>query len=488
MTWDAVVVGSGPNGLAAAVALAQEGAAVLVLEAASTPGGATRTEELTLRGFRHDHCSAVHPMGVLSPFFRSLPLGEHGLVWRSGAYSFAHPLDDQPAVLVSRSVEETAARLGVDDAAYRRVLRPYLGKPHAFMKDALAPLGMPSNPLRLARFGLIGLQGAVGFGERTFEGEAARALLAGCAAHSILPLERRLTAALGLMFAITSHIEDWPVAEGGSAAITGALESLLRSLGGEVRCGVEVKTLADLPPARAYLFDTTPRALARICEPVLPPSYRAALAKFRYGPGVFKVDWALDGPIPWRDREVGKASTVHVGGTMAQVAAAERAPWEGRLAERPFVMVCQQSALDPTRAPAGKHTGYGYIHVPPGWEGDATDAIEAQIERFAPGFRDRILAKSTITTAGFEASNANLIGGAIGGGVADLKQAFLRPVARVNPYTTPHPRIFLCSGSTPPGGGVHGMAGYHAARAARRRLSAPVLALGHREVGSGTDD
>jgi phytoene dehydrogenase-like protein len=468
---DAVVVGSGPNGLSAAVALAREGASVLVLEARDEIGGGTRTGELTLPGFRHDVCSACHPMGILSPFFRSLPLEQHGLRWVLPPASVAHPLDDQDAVLLRRSLPETARDLGADAAAYERLVAPFLVDSHDWMDDLLAPLRIPKHPFRMLRFGLRAIRSAAGLARSRFRTERARALFAGCAAHSILPLDRPLTAAVGLVFCFTGHVEAWPVAEGGSAAIARALAGLLTSLGGRIETGRTVRTLDDLPAARAYLFDTSPAQLADTAEAVLPASYVRRLRRYRYGPGVFKVDWALDGPIPWRDPAILQASTVHVGGTLDEVAAAEGAVWRGEHPERPFVMLCQQSQFDRSRAPDGKQTGYAYCHVPPGSTVDLTEAVERQVERFAPGFRDRILARHAMTTADFERYNPSFVGGAITGGVADIGQLFTRPVARANPYTTPNRRIFLCSASTPPGGGVHGMCGYHAARAALGRLA-----------------
>jgi len=467
---DAVVVGSGPNGLAAAVALAQTGVSVRVLEARETVGGGMRTAELTLPGFRHDVCSGCHPMGVLSPFFRRLPLDEHGLTWVRPRVSVAHPLDDEPAVLLQRSVAATAEGLGGDGHAYRRRFEPFVRSPHELLEALLGPLRIPRYPVQLARFGLPGLRSATGAYASWFRGERARALLAGCAAHSILPLDRPLTAAVGMIFALTGHVDEWPVAAGGSQAIADALASLLRSLGGTVDLGTSVRSLSDVPPARVVLFDTSPAQLASICGPVLPAGYVRRLRRFRYGPGVFKLDLALDGPIPWRDPACREAATVHLGGTLREIAAAEGAVWRGEHPERPFVLVVQQSEFDPTRAPAGKHTGYAYCHVPAGSQVDCTEAIERQVERFAPGFRDRILARHRMTTADLERDNANYVGGAITGGVADLWQFYSRPVARLDPYGTPNPRIFICSASTPPGAGVHGMCGWFAAQSALKRL------------------
>ncbi|MBS2022961.1 MAG: NAD(P)/FAD-dependent oxidoreductase [Deltaproteobacteria bacterium] len=475
---DVVIVGSGPNGLAAAIALQQAGAQVLVLEGHRELGGGMRSAELTLPGFLHDVCSAAHPMGILSPYLRTLPLEQHGLVWMKPKVSVAHPLDEGDAVLLHKSVDETARALGVDERAYRSLVTPFLRDPHAMFADALAPLRIPKHPLRMARFGLHAIRSAVGLAGR-FSTPQARALLAGCAAHSILPLEQPLTAAVGLIFLLAGHVEEWPVARGGSRSITNALVSLLRSLGGEVRTDTFVRTLSDLPPARRVLFDTSPAQLALICAPVLPNGYVRRLLQYRYGPGVFKIDYALDGPIPWRDARCREASTVHVGGTLEQLAEAEGAVGRGEHAARPFVMVVQQSECDDTRAPAGKHTGYAYVHVPSGSTIDQTEVIEAQLERFAPGFKQRVLARHTMGTQALAEYNANNVGGAITGGMADLGQLFTRPVARLDPYTTPNPRVLICSASTPPGGGVHGMCGYFAAQRALKGLERiPVASFG----------
>jgi phytoene dehydrogenase-like protein len=473
MSVDAVVVGAGPNGLAAAVELARDGASVRVIEARATIGGGTRTAELTLPGFHHDVCSGCHPTGILSPFFRMLDLEAHGLRWLLPPASVAHPLDDEPAVMLRRSLDETAAALGEDAERYRRTFAPFLRDPHGLLADLMGPLRLPKHPILTARFGLPGLLPATVLLRARFGGTRARAVLAGCAAHSILPLDRPLTGAVAMIFALSAHVENWPVAAGGSQAITDALASLLRSLGGRIETGVHVRRLADLPPARVVLFDTSPAALAEICGAALPAGYVRRLRRYVYGPGVFKLDWALDGPIPWRDPRCLDASTVHVGGSLEEIAAAEAAVWCGAHPERPFLILIQQSQFDPARAPSGKHTGYAYCHVPAASDVDCTDAIERQIERFAPGFRDRILARHRMGPADLERDNPNYVGGAVTGGVGDLSQLFTRPVARVDPYATPHPRVFICSASTPPGGGVHGMCGWFGARSAIRRLNAP---------------
>jgi len=467
---DVVVVGSGPNGLAAAIALAREGMSVLVLEAAAQIGGGTRTAELTLPGFAHDVCSAVHPMGILSPFFRTLPLREHGLEWIAPPASVAHPMPDGSAVVLRRSLEQTGAGLGRDAAAWSRLVGPFLGDPHGLLSDLMAPLRIPEHPIQLARFGLRAAFSANRLSRLVFREERARALFAGCAAHSLLPLTWPLTAALGLIFAITGHVEDWPVARGGSQAIGRALAAYLESLGGRIETGRRIEKLDELPPSRAVLFDTSPELLARIAGDALPAGYRRRLGRYRYGPGVFKLDWALDGPIPWQDAACLEASTVHVGGTLEEICASERDMYRGVHAERPFLIVCQQSQFDPSRAPEGKHTGYAYCHVPHGSTLDMRSAIESQIERFAPGFRDRILARHAMGPGDFERINPNYKGGAITGGAADAFQLFTRPVARLDPYSTPNPRLFLCSASTPPGGGVHGQCGYWAAQSALKRL------------------
>ena len=468
---DAVVVGAGPNGLAAAIELARAGRSVLVLERAGVVGGGTRTAELTLPGFRHDVCSAIHPLAAGSPFLRSLALHRFGLELLEPPVQAAHPLDDGSAVAVHRSVDQTAAGLGIDAAAYASLIGPLAREWDALAEIVLGPPRLPRHPALAARFGLSGLQPADVLARRVFGGERARALLAGMAAHSIQPLSAPGTAAFGLVLLALAHATGWPVARGGSAAIASALRACLEALGGELETGHEVRSLRDLPPARAVLFDLTPRQLLSICGPGdLPSSYRRALARFRYGPGAFKLDYALSGPVPWQAAECRAAGTVHLGGTLAEISASEASVAAGRHPERPYVLVAQPAVIDPSRAPGGGHTLWAYCHVPNGSSADMTAAIEAQIERFAPGFADLVLARAARGPAQLEADNPNYVGGDINAGAATLRQTLARPVVRLNPYATPNRALFVCSASTPPGGGVHGMCGYHAARAALRTV------------------
>lgn len=466
---DVAVIGSGPNGLAAANVLVDAGLSVSVFEAHDEIGGGTRTGPLTLPGFAHDFCSAVHPMGILSPVFRSLELEQHGLRWILPPASVAHPLEGRDAVLLYKSLERTAEGLGRDGKTWSRVMQPFLRAGQPLVESLLAPLRWPRTPIAMARFGAFSAFSANRLARLLFREEAARAVFAGCAGHSILPLERVLSGAFALLFAFTTHMEDWPVAAGGSHAITRALARRLEGIGGQIETRRPIDALADLPPSRFVLFDTSPDQVARIAGDALPARYRARLGRYRYGPAAFKVDWALDGPIPWADPRCLEASTVHVGGTLEEIALSEREMASGRTPERPYLILCQQSDFDETRAPAGQRTGYAYCHVPPGSTVDMTEAIEAQVERYAPGFRDRILARHSTSPSDFAAYNRNCVGGAITGGVADLFQIFTRPVARLDPYTTPNPRLFIGSASTPPGGGVHGQCGYWAARSILRR-------------------
>ena len=464
--YDAVVVGSGPNGLAAAITFAQSGHSVLLLEASETIGGGTRTKELTLPGFRQDVCSAIHPLAVASPFFRSLNLAVHGLTWVDPPAPLAHPLDDGSAVLLHRSVDATAEGLGQDGNAYRRLVGPSVRNWDRLVHDLLKPLGPPRHPFALLRFGPLAMRSAAGLARARFKGERAKALFAGNACHSILPLERWSTAAFGLMLSMLGHAVGWPIARGGSQAIADALASYLTSLRGTIRVGTPVASLDELPKTRAVLFDVSPRQLAIIAGSRFPTGYRERLESFRYGAGVFKIDWALDGPIPWKGPACLQAGTVHVGGGLEEIAAAERDVWGGVPPERPFVLLSQPSLFDSSRAPGGMHTAWAYCHVPNGCTVDMTLRIEAQVERFAPGFRQRILARHVMSPADMEAYNPNYVGGDIVGGVQGFRELFVRPLGQWRPYATPVKGIYICSSSMPPGGGVHGMCGYLAARRA----------------------
>lgn len=464
---DAVVIGSGPNGLCAGIALAQAGRSVVVREAKATVGGSCRSAELTLPGFVHDVCSTVHALARVSPFIRTLPLQQHGLELIDPPAPFAHPLDDGTVAVAERTVDATAATLGEDADGYRDLFGPLLRSWESLSPDLLAPAHVPRHPLKLAKFGLKAMRSARGSAEATFRGERAKALLAGAAAHSILPLDAKASASFGLVLTLSAHAAGWPVAKGGSQKLADALASYFVSLGGRIESDAPVENVDELR-AKAIVCDVTPRQLVRIAGRRLPDHYRRALERFRYGPGVWKVDWALDAPIPWKADGCRRAGTVHVGGTLTEIAAAEAAPWNGQHAERPFVLLVQPTLFDPTRAPAGKHTAWAYCHVPHGSTFDMTERIEAQVERFAPGFRERILARSVMSPADMERHNPNLIGGDITGGANLLSQLFTRPVARFDPYRTPEDGLYLCSASTPPGGGVHGMCGYFAARSALR--------------------
>ena len=469
--YDAVVVGAGPNGLAGGIELQRRGLSVLLLEENSTVGGAARTEELTLPAFRHDVGSAVYPLGFGSPFFNALPLEDHGLEWIHPPHPLAHPLDGGRVALLGRDLDGTAERLGEDRDAYAAMLRPFVDRWPKFAEHVLdTPFRIPSAPILMGRFGLRALRSTTSLARR-FESEEARALLAGNAAHSGAMLERVPSAAIGLVLMVAGHAVGWPVPRGGAGALTQALLSLFRSLGGIVETETPVRSFDDLPPARAVLLGLTPRQILSVAGERIPARHWKRFSSWVYGPGVFKVDWALDGPIPWTAAECGLAGTVHVGGSLEEIAESEREVWEGGGggAPRPFVLLAQPSLFDETRAPSGRHTAWAYCHVPNGWNGDATERIEAQVERFAPGFKSLIAARRTHTPGELEVWDRNLVGGDVNGGALTASQT-LGPVRwTLSPWDTGMGDVYMCSASTPPGGGVHGMCGYHAARAALSR-------------------
>lgn len=468
--YDAIVIGSGPNGLAAAIKLAQANRSVALFEAKNTIGGGMRSAELTLPGFTHDICSAIHPLAFGSPFFRSLPLKEHGLQWVHPPAAIAHPLDDGTAVLLERSIADTVGYIdSCDTHAYKNLIGWLVNKWPLLENDLLAPLGLPKHPLLMAKFGWLGIHSAMGLANSKFSGDRARSLFAGMAAHSMLPLDRPLTAAIGLILCTLGHTTGWPFPRHGTQKLADALGALFLSLGGDIHTDSVVENLDQLPPSNAILCDITPKQLIHIAGQRLPSGYKTRLENYRYGPGVFKVDWALNAPIPWKAKECARAATVHIGGNAEEIALSEKQIWQNICPEKPFIILAQQSLFDPSRAPAGKHTAWGYCHVPNGSTEDMTQRIENQIERFAPGFKDCILARHTMSPKDLEAYNSNYIGGDINGGVQDLFQLFTRPVARFVPYSTPVGGLYICSASTPPGGGVHGMCGYHAAQAVLNR-------------------
>lgn len=469
--FDAIVVGSGPNGLAAAILLQQQGLSVLLIEAKKTIGGGMRTAELTLPGFRHDICAAIHPMAAGSPFFRSLPLEQFRLEYIFPPVCAAHPLDDGTAGALYPSIEKTIEQLGTDGNAYRKLMEPIVRDWPSICKDVLAPLHIPANPLKMADFGLKALSSSTILARR-FSTPKGKALFAGMAAHAVQPLSKLTTSAIGLVLLSAAHLYGWPMAKGGSQSLADALSAYFTSLGGKIETGVYISSLSQLPSAKAVLFDITPRQLLQIAGHELSPLYRWQLGRYRYGMGVFKIDWALDGPVPFTAAECRGAGTIHIGGTLEEIAANEQTMSNGVHATRPFVLLAQQSLFDDTRAPEGKHTLWGYCHVPSGSKKDMTAVVERQIERFAPGFRERILARHIMDTGAMETYNENYIGGDIGAGAMDIGQLFTRPALRWSPYRTSKKGLYLCSASTPPGGGVHGMSGYHAAKTALKDIFA----------------
>jgi phytoene dehydrogenase-like protein len=461
--YDAVIVGSGPNGLAAAITMQQAGLSVLLIEGKDTIGGGLRTAELTLPGFKHDVCSAIHPLAVSSPFFKSLPLDQYGLEFIYSPYAAAHPLDDGTAGILQNSLLATATGLGDDAAAYQKLLQPLLNVWPDILPDVLAPLQWPAKPIKLASFGLKAFRSAESVAKQYFKTEQAQALWAGMAAHGMQPLNKPVTAAVALVLLLAAHDKGWPIPKGGSQQIADALAAHFVALGGKIETGNMITSLGQLPASKTVLFDVGPRQLLQIAGHSLSAIYKWQLNRYKYGMGVYKVDWALAEPIPFTAEACKQAGTVHIGGTYAEVAASEQAAWIGKASDKPFVLLAQQSLFDATRAPAGKHVAWGYCHTANGSTANMADAIEKQIERFAPGFCERILAKHVMDARKMEAYNPNYFGGDINGGIQNIAQLFTRPALRLSPYRTSAKGLYICSASTPPGGGVHGMCGYHAA-------------------------
>jgi phytoene dehydrogenase-like protein len=468
--FDAIVVGSGPNGLAAAITMQQEGLSVLLIEGKDVIGGGLRSAELTLPGFIHDVCSAIHPLAIGSPFFNKLPLADFGLHYTFPDVAAAHPFDDGTAAVLNHSLTETASLLGRDEQAYLKLMSPILKDWPDIAADVLGPLSFPQHPLAMARFGLKALSSSTFLADKRFKTTAARGLWAGMAAHSIQPLSNLATSAIGLVLMAAAHLKGWPIPVGGSKEIANALGAYFISIGGKIETGRYIKSLDQLPSAKTVLFDVTPKQLLEIAGHRFSSIYKWQLEKYRYGMGVFKIDWALSEPIPFTAPEARRAGTVHLGNTLEEITLSEKLIWKGGHAEKPFVLLAQQSLFDDTRAPEGKHTAWAYCHVPNGSVRDMTSVIEKQVARFAPGFEDIVMATHTMNTAEVEAYNPNYIGGDINGGVIDLGQLFTRPALRSSPYRTSAKGLYICSSSTPPGGGVHGMCGHHAAKRALKDL------------------
>lgn len=463
--FDAVVVGSGPNGLAAAILLQQNGLSVLLIEGKDTIGGGMRSAELTLPGFTHDICSAIHPLAAGSPYFSKLPLEQYGLEYIYPEIDAAHPFDDGTAAMIKHSITETASALGNDEQAYLKLVEPIVKDWPLMSADVLGPLHIPKHPLAMAKFGLKALTSATHLAQN-FSAEKAKGLLAGMAAHSMQPLTNAATSAIALVLMVNSHLRGWPMPKGGTQSLANALAGYFTAIGGKIETGLYIKSLEQLPSAKAVLFDVAPKQLLQIVGHKFSSIYKWQLERYRYGMGVFKVDWALDGPVPFTAEECRNAGTVHIGNTLAEIAAGEQQIWNGRHAEKPFVLLAQHSLFDPTRAPEGKHTVWAYCHTPANSTKNMTEIIARQIERFAPGFKDRILATHTFNAVQMEEYNPNYVGGDINSGVIDLGQLFTRPALRWSPYRTSAKGVYLCSASTPPGGGVHGMCGYYAAKRA----------------------
>jgi phytoene dehydrogenase-like protein len=467
--YDAIIVGSGPNGLAAAITMQQAGLSVLLVEGKDTVGGGMRSAELTLPGFVHDVCSAIHPLAAASPFFKTLPLEKHGLEFIYPTIAAAHPFDNGTAAALYRSVEQTAKQFSVDEKSYIKLLQPLVHDWPQIINDVLGPLHFPEHPVEMARFGMKALRSASSIAKR-FQSKEAKGLWAGMAAHSIQPLTNKTTAAIALVLMATGHTTGWPMPKGGSGKIAEALSSYFTSIGGTIQTNFYVRSLKELPSSRAVLFDVTPQQLMEIAGHQFSSIYKWQLKHYRYGMGVFKIDWALSAPIPFKAAECKQAGTIHLGNTFEEMAASEQLTSEGKIPERPFVLLAQQSLFDPSRAPAGKHSAWAYCHVPNNSTVDMTDRMEQQVERFAPGFKERIISRHVMNAREIEAYNPNYIGGDINGGIIDARQLFTRPALRWSPYRSSAKGIYICSSSTPPGGGVHGMCGYHAAKRALKDI------------------